>query len=235
MVGQNCGSADVAAPGERPLSRSCRGCRRNEWRSEIPSPFRVISRVCEEENFPPLQPRHPKRSLPLPGHEPRWSVIRRLTRLAPLGFAAVGLTSGSHAGARSWGLEPSGAIPFPGADSVFSSWPAVASTARGVWSAAARVDAASSRFVPYLGGQALPGPYHFRARIQSFQAFAAPFAGDSAWRCAPRAMGRFPRALRARREDPSALRRRNRDSDRARARSRDAVDSLKVGPRHGAE
>src|ERR1700691_3172127 len=50
------------------------------------------------------------------------SVIRRLTRLAPLVFAAAGLTSGSPAGARSWGLEPSGAIPFPGADSVFSSF-----------------------------------------------------------------------------------------------------------------
>ncbi len=48
-------------------------------------------------------------------------------------------------------------------------------------------------------------------------------------------MGRFPRALRARPEGPSALLRRNRDSDRARARSRDAIDSLKVGPRHGAE
>src|SRR5271168_3324380 len=68
------------------------------------------------------------------------SVIRRLTRLAPLGFAAAGLTSGSHAGARSWGLEPSGATPFPGADSVFSSFCAAiagpagdASTARGAW------------------------------------------------------------------------------------------------------
>src|SRR5271163_4983491 len=90
--------------------------------------------------------------------------------------------------------------------------------ARGL-SAAARVDAAPSRFVPYLGGQALPGPYHFRARIQSFQTFAAPFAGESARRCAPRATGGFPRALLTRREGPTARLRRNRDSDRARARS----------------
>jgi len=155
------------------------------------------------------------------------SVIRRLTRLAPLGFAAAGLTSGSHAGARSWGLKPSGAIPFPGTDSVFSSFCAAisgsaegASTARGAWPAGARADAAPSRFVPYLVGPTPLGPYHFRARIQSFQAFAAPFAGESARRCAPRAMGRFPRALRAQREGHSdALRRRNRDSDRVRARS----------------
>ena len=33
--------------------------------------------------------------------------------------------------------------------------------------------------VPHLVGSSLPGPYHFRARIQSFQAFAAPFPGDS--------------------------------------------------------
>src|SRR5271155_1093953 len=33
--------------------------------------------------------------------------------------------------------------------------------------------------VPDLVGSRLPGPYHFRARIQSFQAFAAPFPGDS--------------------------------------------------------
>src|SRR5271156_5081294 len=36
-----------------------------------------------------------------------------------------------------------------------------ASTAQGVWSAGAKAHAAPSRFVPYLGGQALPGPYHF--------------------------------------------------------------------------
>ena len=33
--------------------------------------------------------------------------------------------------------------------------------------------------VPYLVGTRLPSPYHFRARIQSFQAVAAPFPGDS--------------------------------------------------------
>jgi hypothetical protein len=33
--------------------------------------------------------------------------------------------------------------------------------------------------VPYLVGQRLPRPYHFPARIQSFQALAAPFPGDS--------------------------------------------------------
>ena len=32
--------------------------------------------------------------------------------------------------------------------------------------------------VPDLVGSSLPGPYHFRARIQSFQAFAAPFPGE---------------------------------------------------------
>src|SRR5271154_6096174 len=33
--------------------------------------------------------------------------------------------------------------------------------------------------VPDLVGSRLPSPYHFRARIQSFQAVAAPFPGDS--------------------------------------------------------
>jgi hypothetical protein len=33
--------------------------------------------------------------------------------------------------------------------------------------------------VPHLVGSTLPSPYHFRARIQSFQAVAAPFPGDS--------------------------------------------------------
>jgi hypothetical protein len=33
--------------------------------------------------------------------------------------------------------------------------------------------------VPHLVGSRLPSPYHFQARIQSFQAFAAPFPGDS--------------------------------------------------------
>jgi hypothetical protein len=31
--------------------------------------------------------------------------------------------------------------------------------------------------VPHLVGSRLSSPYHFRARIQSFQAFAAPFPG----------------------------------------------------------
>ena len=176
MVGQNCGSADVAAPGERPLSRSCRGCRRNEWRSEIPSPFRVISRVCEEENFPPLQRRHPKRSLPLTGHDPverhpeahpsgavrvcsgwadEWFARRRQIlgsrafrsqTISGRGFSVLELLRCHfRAGRRrrdrarslagggesrrgavalctiSCGSVASGAIPFPGADSIFSS------------------------------------------------------------------------------------------------------------------
>src|SRR5271163_3328809 len=33
--------------------------------------------------------------------------------------------------------------------------------------------------VPHLVGSRLSSPYHFRARIQSFQAVAAPFPGDS--------------------------------------------------------
>src|SRR5271163_4683190 len=33
--------------------------------------------------------------------------------------------------------------------------------------------------LPHLVGSRPPSPYHFRARIQSFQAVAAPFPGDS--------------------------------------------------------
>jgi hypothetical protein len=36
-------------------------------------------------------------------------------------------------------------------------------------------------------GSRLPSPYHFRARIQSFQAVAAPFPGDSVLPAASRA------------------------------------------------
>jgi hypothetical protein len=166
----------VAAPGERPLSRSCRGCRRNEWRSEIPSPFRVISSVCEEENFPPWQRRHPKRSLSLTGHDPdarhpaahpsgaarlcdgwaderfarRRQILgvrafrshtisghgfsllellrchfrggrRRLARARSLAGGGASDTAPSHRCTISCGPGASGAIPFPGADSIFSS------------------------------------------------------------------------------------------------------------------
>jgi hypothetical protein len=84
-------------------------------RTEIPFPFRVTSRICEEENFPPSPP-------PLAGHDP----IERHPEVRPSGAArvcAVGLTSGSQrrAGAICWGLVSSEAIPFPGSDSIFSS------------------------------------------------------------------------------------------------------------------
>ena len=46
--------------------------------------------------------------------------------------------------------------------------------------------------VPYLGGPGFSRPYHFPARIQSFQAFAAPFAGESARRAAPQSLGDLP-------------------------------------------
>jgi hypothetical protein len=74
------------------------GCLRNERWSEIPSPFRGISRVCEEENFPPcdvIRNFHCLQQAMTP-----MGVIRRFTGLAPLRLAAAGLTSGSPAGAR---------------------------------------------------------------------------------------------------------------------------------------
>jgi hypothetical protein len=37
----------------------------------------------------------------------------------------------------------------------------------------------AARPLRHLVGSRLPGPYHFRARIQSFQPVAAPFPGDS--------------------------------------------------------
>src|SRR5271168_4693393 len=137
----------------------------------------------------------------------RLGVIRRFTRLAPLRLAAAGLTSGCPA----FNLLELLRLHFRAGGRRLD----LAMTLTG----GARADAAPSRFVPYLVGRSLPGPYHLRARIQSFQAFAAPFAGESARRCAPRASGGFPRALRTQREGPTARLRRNRDSDRARARS----------------
>jgi len=46
--------------------------------------------------------------------------------------------------------------------------------------------------VPDVVGSRLPRPYHFPARIQSFQAFAAPFPGDSGLPSASRAARRAP-------------------------------------------
>jgi len=47
--------------------------------------------------------------------------------------------------------------------------------------------------VPDLVGSRLPSPYHFRARIQSFQGIAAPFPGDSALSSDPLAPRNFLR------------------------------------------
>jgi hypothetical protein len=44
-------------------------------------------------------------------------------------------------------------------------------------------------------GSRLPRPYHFRARIQSFQAVAAPFPGDSV--CPQPLAPRLPKRLRS--------------------------------------
>src|SRR5580704_12917452 len=41
--------------------------------------------------------------------------------------------------------------------------------------------------IPDLVGSRFPSPYHFRAPIQSFQAVAAPFPGDSVLQSASRA------------------------------------------------
>ncbi len=53
--------------------------------------------------------------------------------------------------------------------------------------------------IPHLVGSRLPSPYHFRARIQSFQAVAAPFPGDSDLPSASRDERRAPGAAPARR------------------------------------
>ena len=96
------------------------GCRRSEPGSGNPSRFRVISRACEEENFPPLLQPNPKRSLPLTGHDP----IERRPEVHPSDAAPVcgGWVDEGFAARRrqTVGLEPSEAIPFPGADPVFS-------------------------------------------------------------------------------------------------------------------
>src|SRR5271156_3136056 len=47
--------------------------------------------------------------------------------------------------------------------------------------------------VPHLVGSRLPSPYHFRARIQSFQGIAAPFPGDSTLSSDPLAPRNFLR------------------------------------------
>ena len=69
--------------------------------------------------------------------------------------------------------------------------------------------------VPDLVGSRLPSPYHFRARIQSFQGVAAPFPGDSVLPSASRAAIPGPKRLgskdrrSARRRPPPRRRRRN--------------------------
>jgi hypothetical protein len=59
--------------------------------------------------------------------------------------------------------------------------------------------------VPHLVGPRLPSPYHFRARIQSFQAVAAPFPGDVVLPSALAPRSRRPRRLRL--KDPRSARR----------------------------
>src|SRR5271163_2276150 len=106
------------------------------------------------------------------------SVIRRFARRATLGFAAAGavrapapdrggssLPEPHHFRAR---IQSSRAFaaPLPG-------WP-TAPRPREEFGRRGREPTPRRRaVVPCLGGPALPGPYHFRARIQSFQAFAA--------------------------------------------------------------
>ena len=61
----------------------------------------------------------------------------------------------------------------------------------------------------HLVGSRLPGPYHFRARIQSFQPVAAPFPGDSVLPSGPLAPRfRRPKRLCSKTDDrPGDLRR----------------------------
>ncbi len=54
----------------------------------------------------------------------------------------------------------------------------------------------------HLVGSRLPSPYHFRARIQSFQPVAAPFPGDSVLPSGPLAPRfRRPKRLRSKTDD----------------------------------
>ena len=213
MVGQNCGSADVA-PGERPplallprlspkrmperdsfpVSCDIKGLRGGKFPSLATTSSETLPASNPVERHPEAHPSGAARLCG--GWADEWFARR------PRTLGARAFRSHPISGRGLSLLEPAGGP----------------STARGAWPAGARADAAPLRFVPYLGGPALPGPYHSRARIQSFQAFAAPFGGETARRCAPRVKGGFPRALLTQPEGPSALRRRNRDSDRARAR-----------------
>jgi len=61
--------------------------------------------------------------------------------------------------------------------------------------------------VPDLVGSRFPSPYHFRARIQSFQAVAAPFPGDSVLPSATKHLGSKDR--RSARRSPPGWRREN--------------------------
>src|SRR5271166_4932077 len=55
-------------------------------------------------------------------------------------------------------------------------------------------NATRARPAPDLGGRCFRSPYHFRARIQSFQAVAASFAGDRPARPAGPSQAKFLQA-----------------------------------------
>jgi hypothetical protein len=165
-------------------------------------------------------------------------VIRRFTRPAPLGFPAAGLTSGSQAGARSRGLEPSGAMPFPGADSIFSSfcgftWGLAAPRPREDFGRRGREPTRCRRAVYHIlgvrrfRGHTIPGRGFNLFKPLRRHLRANP-RGDA--RLAPRGdfVGRFGRNGKA---PPLGCDETVMAIERAHNLD-DAIDSLKVGPRH---
>ena len=102
-------------------------------------------------------------------------------------------------------FEASEAIPIPGAESIFSglSAPFAGESQLSPGARRGRSDGMLRRArVPDLVGPGRPGPYHLRARNQSFQAFAAPFADQ---RVLPSGV-RLPRSRRQERRGSRCLR-----------------------------
>ena len=157
-------------------------------KTEILSPFRDFSRPCRQENFPPRRAVHSlfrvcdRRRRGSAG--PLFAVDAPRRELAPRFPAGTG-------------------ADFSPASSDFKALGAFFCTC--VILAVRQPEprtVSRTALVPDLVGSRLPSPYHFRARIQSFQAVAAPFPGDSVLPSGPLA----PRSPRPKRQRQSARR-----------------------------
>ena len=150
------------------------------WRRAIIFADRVLSKRCGQENF---------RVAPFPSKSRRplsaWRRAIRPRRIASAGddgMPGPSLSRFYSAYAPGW---PHAGADFSSASSEFKVLGAffcnfaTSQLCHSSGSSAGVAHGQPRARVPHLVGSRLPSPYHFPARIQSFQAVAAPFPGNS--------------------------------------------------------